>query len=45
MWWPFMTPRWEPQAKPYVLVLRNLQFSFQGITQEIDRDVNQYVVV
>ena len=27
------------------VVLRNLQINFQDITQDIDRDVNQHVVV
>ena len=30
----YMTMKREPQAKAYVLVLRNLQFSIQGLTQE-----------
>ena len=29
-----MTTRWELQAKAYILILSNLQFSFQDLTQE-----------
>ena len=28
-----MSTKWEPQAKTYALVLSNLKFSFQGLTQ------------
>ena len=34
MGWVYMATRWELQAKVNVLVLSNLQFSFQGLCQE-----------
>ena len=34
MGWAYITSRWECQPNVYALGLSNLQFSFQGLTQD-----------